>query len=124
MFYPVVLSSAISRSTSELLFFVIEKKRFYYEDTLVEFFKLYDTFGHWAFEETMDTQNLATCLASLSSQIINTHVLLTTRGSVRGLGRQEKVSRRKVVISRRSWHAAIFKAKGQPHLEGFTVPME
>lgn len=72
----------------------------------------------------MDTQNLATCLASLSSQIINTHALLTTRGSVRGLGRQEKVSRRKVVISRRSWHAAIFKAKGQPHLEGFTVPME
>lgn len=43
---------------------------------------------------------------------------------MRGLGRQEKVSRRKVVTSRRSWHAAIFKAKGQPHLEGFTVPTE
>lgn len=43
---------------------------------------------------------------------------------MRGLGRHEKVSRRKVVISRRSWQAAIFKAKGQPHLEGFTVPME
>lgn len=41
---------------------------------------------------------------------------------MRGLGRQENVSLRKVVISRRSWHAAIFKAKGQPHLEGFTVP--
>lgn len=41
---------------------------------------------------------------------------------MRGLGRQEKVSLRKVVISRRSWQAAIFKAKGQPHLEGFTVP--
>lgn len=108
-----------------LLVFVRGKKEiFIYEDPLVEFFKLYDTCGHLAFEGTVDTQTLATYLASLSSQIVNTHTLLTTSGSVRGLGRQEKVSRRKVVISRRSWHAAIFKAKGQPHLEGFTVPME
>lgn len=46
---------------------------------------------------------------------------LTTRGSVRGRGKQGKVSRRKVVISSSSWHAAIFSAKGQPHLVGLTV---
>lgn len=52
----------------------------------------------------------------------NFHCSLTTRGSVRGLGMYGKVSRRKVVISRRSWQAAIFSAKGQQHLVGFTVP--
>lgn len=52
----------------------------------------------------------------------NFHSSLTTRGSVRGLGMYGKVSRRKVVISRRSWQAAIFSAKGQQHLVGFTVP--
>lgn len=46
---------------------------------------------------------------------------LTTRGSVRGRGKQGKVSLRKVVISSSSWHAAIFRAKGQPHLVGLTV---
>lgn len=50
------------------------------------------------------------------------HCPLTTRGSGRGLGMYGKVSRRKVVISRRSWQAAIFSAKGQQHLVGFTVP--
>lgn len=54
--------------------------------------------------------------------VSNFHSSLTTRGSVRGLGMYGKVSRRKVVISRRSWQAAIFSAKGQQHLVGFTVP--
>lgn len=48
---------------------------------------------------------------------------LTTSGSVRGRGKQGKVSRRKVVISSNSWHAAIFRAKGQPHFVGFTVSL-
>ncbi len=49
---------------------------------------------------------------------------LTTRGSVLGLGRQGKVSRRKVVISRSSWQAAIFREKGHPHFVGLTVSVE
>lgn len=48
---------------------------------------------------------------------------LTTRGSVRGRGKQGKVSRRKVVISNNSWQAAIFRAKGQPHFVGLTVSL-
>lgn len=47
--------------------------------------------------------------------------LLTTRGSVRGRGKQGKVSRRNVVISNNNWQAAIFRAKGQPHFVGLTV---
>lgn len=119
-----MLSLVISKSTLELFF--KRRKRFYFYIWKISWlnFKLHDTFGHCACEEIVNTQNLATCLASSSSLIINTRALLTTRGSVRGLGKHEKVSRRKVVISRRSWHAAIFKAKGQPHLEGFTVPVE
>lgn len=50
-------------------------------------------------------------------------LLPTTRGSVRGRGKQGKVSRRKVVISKSSWQAAIFNAKGQPHFVGFTVSL-
>lgn len=50
-------------------------------------------------------------------------LLPTTRGSVRGRGKQGNVSRRKVVISKSSWQAAIFKAKGQPHFVGFTVSL-
>lgn len=50
--------------------------------------------------------------------------LLTTSGSVRGRGKQGKVSRRKVVISNNNWQAAIFSAKGQPHFVGLTVSLE
>jgi hypothetical protein len=101
---------------------IITEKRaflFMYEKSLDWIFKVCDVFGYGTRKG-----NHPQLWPLPVAWLLTFTLLLTTRGSVRGLGRQEKVSLRKVVISRSSWHAAIFRAKGQPHLEGFTVPKE
>lgn len=60
---------------------------------------------------------------NIMSKLVKNATILTIRGSVRGRGRQGKVSLKKVVISKSSWQAAIFKAKGQLHFDGLTVPV-